>query len=629
MRYSPSFARSSGLIPTLVALAALALLPLVFDGNYLRHLLVLAFIFAIVASSWDLSLGYGGLFNFSHVALFAVGIYAYGLVAKTLGLSPWLGLVAAGGAAGLMAALITLPIMRLSGIYIILVTIAASQVLYQIVISQSQITGGTSGMVSLPGLELFGYRMSRDGKIGYYYLALAMLVASTVLLYKITRSRWGRAIVAMRDHRYYAISRGMSETRTRLFTLTVSAAISGTAGGLYGSYMRVASPDNFGLGLLGLLLSMLLLGGAGTIWGPILAAFFVTMVSEALAEYGAWRNIIMSLLLIVILIFYPGGLWALLQTAREAFDAVRTQATATLRRRSGKAAREALTGGRERIIPTRHGRIAVADGGGNGPALLFIHGNSSAKEVFAEQFKAFGDRYRVISFDLPGHGVSDNADPEQDYSVEAFADVAEDVLETLGVTNAIVFGWSLGGYIAIELAARGYPIRALSISGTPPLRVVPEDIGKSYDATSHFALASRRFLSPSEMRDFATSTTGPRDATTKHLHRAVARTDGRARAYTLGKLPIVDWPRQMRFLRGAAVPFAILNGSKDPFLNHQYFRELKLTQWTGEPADVVGAGHAPFLTMPEAFNARLAAFLEAVGEGHAVSQATDRPMISA
>ncbi len=183
MRYSPSFFRSSGLIPVLVALAVLALLPLVSSNMYLRHLLVLSFVFGIVASSWDLSLGFGGLFNFAHVALFTVGIYTYGLVGLTLGLSPWLGILLAGVVAGLVAALITLPILRLSGIYIVLVTIAASQVLYQIVISQSNVTGGTTGMVSLPMLELFGYRFNHNGKIGYYYLALLILVASTTILH--------------------------------------------------------------------------------------------------------------------------------------------------------------------------------------------------------------------------------------------------------------------------------------------------------------------------------------------------------------------------------------------------------------------------------------------------------------
>jgi pimeloyl-ACP methyl ester carboxylesterase len=198
---------------------------------------------------------------------------------------------------------------------------------------------------------------------------------------------------------------------------------------------------------------------------------------------------------------------------------------------------------------TRHGKIAVADTGSDKPPLLLIHGNSSAKEAFANQFQAFRERYRVIAFDLPGHGVSDNGDPEKDYSLEAFVDVAEDVLKKRGAENPYVFGWSLGGYIAIELAARGNPIRALSISGTPPLRLVPEDIGHGYDATSHFVLASKTFLSRTEKRAFAISTTGPKVPDTIHLHRAVGRTDGRARAYTLGKLQIVDWPRQMRFLR--------------------------------------------------------------------------------
>jgi ABC-type branched-subunit amino acid transport system permease subunit/pimeloyl-ACP methyl ester carboxylesterase len=617
MRYNPSFFRSSGLIPVLVALAVLALLPLVSSNMYLRHLLVLSFVFGVVASSWDLSLGFGGLFNFAHVALFTVGIYTYGLVGLTLGLSPWLGILMGGVAAGLIAALITLPILRLSGIYIVLVTIAASQVLYQIVISQSNITGGTSGMVSLPMLELFGYRFNHNGKIGYYYVALLILVASTTILHVVTRSRYGRAIVAMRDHKFYAVSRGMSETRIRLFTLVVSAALAGVAGGFYGAYMRVASPDNFGLGLLGLLLSMLLLGGAGTIWGPILAAFFVTMVSELFASYGVWRSIIISLLLIVILIFYPGGLWALLQTAREAIDAVRTQSTAMARRTLGRGRREAMTGAQEMIVATRHGKIAVADTGADKPPLLLIHGNSSAKEAFANQFQAFRERYRVISFDLPGHGVSDNGDPEKDYSLEAFVDVAEDVLKACGAENPYVFGWSLGGYIAIELAARGNPIRALSISGTPPLGVVPEDIGHAYDATSHFVLASKTFLSPTEKRAFATSTTGPKAPDTIHLHRAVGRADGRARAYTLGKLQIVDWPRQMRFLRQGSAPFAIFNGSNDPFLNHAFFHELKLEQWTGTPDDIPDGRHAPFLLKPQAFNEKLSAFLRAVEAGAA------------
>lgn len=89
MRYDPPFHKSSGLIPAVVVLVVLILLPLVVEASYVRHLLMLAFVFGIVAASWDLSLGYGGLFNFAHVALLAVGIYTYGILAKTLGVPGW------------------------------------------------------------------------------------------------------------------------------------------------------------------------------------------------------------------------------------------------------------------------------------------------------------------------------------------------------------------------------------------------------------------------------------------------------------------------------------------------------------------------------------------------------------
>ncbi|MEO1613875.1 MAG: branched-chain amino acid ABC transporter permease, partial [Pseudomonadota bacterium] len=318
MRYDPPFHRSNGLIPGLIALAALLIFPLIFEASYYRHLMILAFVFGIVAASWDLSLGYGGLFNFAHVALFAVGIYAYGILAKTLGVNPWLAVLLAGPIAMVFAAAVALPVLRLDGIYVILVTIAFSQLIFQIVISQSDVTGGTSGMVTLPALSVDGYRFVKDGRIGYYYTGLALLVAALIFLNQVVRSHLGRAIVAMRDAKYYAISRGAPEGGTRLATLCASALFTGIAGGFYGSYVRVASPDIFGLGPLTLVLSILLVGGAGTIWGPVVAAFAITLLSEAMADYGPWREIAMAGLIILVMVFYPGGLWGLIQEGREA-----------------------------------------------------------------------------------------------------------------------------------------------------------------------------------------------------------------------------------------------------------------------------------------------------------------------
>lgn len=201
MRYDPPFHRTNGLIPAVVIGVGLVCFPLVFDQSYIRHLLVLAFVFAIVSTSWDLSFGFGGLLNFAHVAMFAVGIYAYGILAKSYGVNPWLAILLAGPIAALVASLMVLPVLRLDGMYVILVTIAFSQILYQIIISQSQITGGTAGMVTLPMLSVDGYRFVKHGKLGYYYAALILLVLCVGAIYLITRSSLGRAILALRDNK--------------------------------------------------------------------------------------------------------------------------------------------------------------------------------------------------------------------------------------------------------------------------------------------------------------------------------------------------------------------------------------------------------------------------------------------
>ena len=296
-------------------LLILILLPLVIPSPYIRHFLILAFIYAIVASNWDLTMGYGGIFNFGHIAFFALGAYGSAILSKSVGITPWLTIPMA-GAVGIVAALIvSLPVLRLKGIYVVLVTFAFSQLCFQLIISQSDITGGTNGMPLLPPLKLGDYNFARDGKFGYYYIGLFLLVASTFYLHRLVHSKFGTSIVALRDNEDYAISRGISLARQRLLTMVLSAAFTAMAGGLYATYVRVVSPEIFGFGLLSLALSMLLLGGTNSIYGPIVGAFLITLISEAMIDLGPWRFLIIAALIILMLVFYPGGVIVALQRA--------------------------------------------------------------------------------------------------------------------------------------------------------------------------------------------------------------------------------------------------------------------------------------------------------------------------
>lgn len=287
------------------------LVPVFVEDTYVRHLFIIAFIYAIVAASWDLSLGYAGIFNFGHVAFFGIGVYATGLCAKLLGIDPWIAMLIGGVVASAAAAVVALPVVRLQGIYVVLVTFAFSQLVLQFVISQSQITGGTQGLVRVPTIELFGYNFLRDYKFGYYYVAFALLVISTLCLRFITRTDFGLSIRALRDNEDYGLARGIPIGLQRLKVLVASAFFAGIAGGFFAIYLRVASPEVFNFSTMALILSMVLVGGTSSIYGPVIAALALTFISEGLANVDGLaegRFMLVAVAMVLVLLFFPKGL---------------------------------------------------------------------------------------------------------------------------------------------------------------------------------------------------------------------------------------------------------------------------------------------------------------------------------
>ncbi|GAA4201532.1 branched-chain amino acid ABC transporter permease [Microbispora amethystogenes] len=286
----------------------LFVLPMVFTDPHTRLLLILITMYGMLAQGWNLTLGFAGIFNFAQIAFFGVGAYTTGILATRTGIDPWLALPISGVSAVLASLVAFLPVLRLRGIYVGLATYVFSQLCIYLVLGQAGLTGGSNGIVGIPRLTLGETSLRADGRVGYYYLGAALLFAATLLVRLITRSTLGLSLLAIRDNEALATSRGVSRVRQHLIVFMIGAAVAGVAGGFNAFLNGVVSTDVFGFGYLTLLLSMIFLGGSGSVYGPIAGAVVVTVVADALQDAGAWRDIAIAMLILVVLWVAPKGL---------------------------------------------------------------------------------------------------------------------------------------------------------------------------------------------------------------------------------------------------------------------------------------------------------------------------------
>lgn len=263
----------------------------------------------------------------------------------------------------------------------------------------------------------------------------------------------------------------------------------------------------------------------------------------------------------------------------------------------------------ERIIPTSHADIAVAETSGSGLPLVLIHGNSSCKEVFKNQLtSAVGESHRIIALDLPGHGRSSDAfDPARSYSMPAYADLVVELLDLMDVKEAAVYGWSLGGHIGLEMIPRYRGLVGLMIGGTPPVSPTPEAIQMGFRPNPLVGLVGKETLSEEELAFFVSETYGP--FATATLRQAAKRTDGRARRMMFETLLSGGVSDQKALAQHSPVPLAIVDGAEDPLVNVDYVGSLAYDNlWESHCFALRGLGHAPFLSGPAAFNPIFARF---------------------
>ncbi len=282
-------------------------------GRFILHLLILFFVWSVVAESWNLIMGVGGIFSFAQIALFAIGGITTGALAKHLGWNPWISMWLAPITATIAALIIGLPSLRLRGPYVVLLTLAFSE-LVRNYHSQGPkwVAEGGYGLRYVPKLGLDEMLGSDVGRIAYYYIAFVLFAIASYVIWRVFHSPIGMSFRALRDSETYAISRGVDPYRFKLLLFALSAFFTGLAGGFYAHYNGNQSPAILGFSVTITLLAGIVLGGWGTFWGPILGTGIMTVLPELMREVDNYRNMSIGVILALLAIFATRGLGPLI-----------------------------------------------------------------------------------------------------------------------------------------------------------------------------------------------------------------------------------------------------------------------------------------------------------------------------
>jgi branched-chain amino acid transport system permease protein len=275
------------------------------------HLGVMLCIYAILATSFNLLIGFSGLFAFSHAGFYALGAYATAILAHSLSFP--LTLVVAAGVTGLVGVVLSIPALRISGIYLIIASLAFQSIVLEVIINWTDLTGGPGGLAGIPPVRLFGRALTGDA--AFLPFAAVTAVICFGITWRIANSPFGRALKAMRENESAAMSVGKNVLAMKVSVFGISAALAAVAGWLFAYYYTFVGPDSFSLDETVLILSMVMVGGSGNLLGTLVGVvllllvpqvlFFVDLPSQVADQL---RLLIYGLVLVGFLLFRPEGM---------------------------------------------------------------------------------------------------------------------------------------------------------------------------------------------------------------------------------------------------------------------------------------------------------------------------------
>ncbi len=303
----------------LAALAIAVLAPAVAHGEYALHIGTMIMFSVILASSFNLIVGYVGEFPLGHTAFFGIGAYTAGLLSVRFGMPFHVTVIVAALVAALAGLVIGAVTLRLRGPFFVIVTLCFAEVLRLVANNWIDLTNGPMGVSGIAKPAWLAGASGAGQKLGFYYAGLLLAAISLLICYRFVFSNIGRAAIAVRENRFVAQSIGVWPFYVSLVTFVVAAAIGGLAGGFYAHYISYVGPEVFGFSFMISMIIMVLAGGKGTLSGPVVGAVIVVFLEEYLRDFHELRFSIFGLIVIAVVIFLPRGLMGFIGRRREAY----------------------------------------------------------------------------------------------------------------------------------------------------------------------------------------------------------------------------------------------------------------------------------------------------------------------
>jgi branched-chain amino acid transport system permease protein len=287
-----------------ILLLFLIVAPFIFQARYAQHVLILVLLYVTLGSAWNILGGFAGQLSLGHAAFFGTGAYAAAIIASKSQFSPWWAMIAGPIIVLPVALIVGWICFRLRGPYFTLATIAVGEMVRLVALNWRELTGGAVGVVIRPSV------FSGTSKIPYYYIILVIAAATVALCYFISRRKLGYFFMAIREDQETAESIGIDTTRYKLAALAISASLTAAAGAFYANYFLFVDPTIvLPLALSVEIVLMAIIGGLGTVAGPVLGAVLLKLSSEIFRSYFEQANLLIyGALLIIVILFMPGGL---------------------------------------------------------------------------------------------------------------------------------------------------------------------------------------------------------------------------------------------------------------------------------------------------------------------------------